>query len=156
MSLQSILIALSVLFNGLLAGITVDASLVKLPVRRRIGNIAYAVFARGNDLGNGIIVYSSLAILAALLVFIATLAGYLQNIKSNGLLLLFIASITTIIHFLGTAKAAPVMLSIKNTADDEVVLKKKFDKFENWNGFRACFQFITLVLLLIALLLTDK
>jgi hypothetical protein len=135
-------------FTGLLAGITIDASLVKLPARRRIGNIAYAVFARGNDLGNGIIVYSSLAILAALLVFVATLTAFLQNVKSKLLLLLIIASVTTIIHFLGTVKAAPIMLSIKNTPDNEAILKEKFDQFEKWNGLRACFQFFTFILLL--------
>jgi len=148
MSLLSIITGLAIIFNGLLAGITIDTSLVKLPARRRIGNIAYAVFARGNDLGNGIIVYSSLAISAALFVFTATLIGFLQKIKGNVLLLLVIASITTIIHFIGTAKAAPVMLSIKNTLNDEALLKKKFDQFEKWNGFRAFFQFITFILLL--------
>jgi hypothetical protein len=148
MSLLTLIIGLAILFNGLLAGISIDTSLVKLPARRRIGNIAYAVFARGNDLGNGIIVYSSLAIGAALFAFGAILAGFLQKINGGILLPLVIASITTIIHFLGTFKAAPVMLSIKNTPDDEVILKKKFDEFEKWNAFRACFQFITFILLL--------
>ena len=148
MSLLSIITGLAITFNGLLAGMTIETSLVKLPARRRIGNIAYAVFARSNDLGNGITVYPSLAIGAALLVFTATLIGFLQKSEGNVLLLLVIASITTIIHFIGTAKAAPVMLSIKNTPDDEGILKKKFDQFEKWNGFRACFQFITFILLL--------
>ena len=49
-----------------------------------------------------------------------------------------------------SAKAAPVMLSIKNTPDDEEILKDKFDKFERWHDFRACFQFITFVVLLYA------
>ena len=148
MSLLSIIIGLAILFNGLLAGITIDTSLVKLPARRRIGNIAYAVFARGNDLGNGIIVYSTLAIGAALFVFTATLIGFLQKIKGDVMLPLVIASVTTIIHFTGTAMAVPVMLSIKNTPDDEAILKKKIDEFEKWNDFRACFQFITFLLLL--------
>jgi hypothetical protein len=153
MPVLSIIIGSAIVFNGLLAGMTIDASLVKLPARRRIGNIAYAVFARGNDLGNGIIVYSSLAILAALLAFIATLTAFLQNAKSKLLLLLIIASVTTIVHFLGTAKAAPVMLSIRNTPDNETILKEKFDQFEKWNGFRACFQLFTFILLLYCLIL---
>ncbi|HEY1872331.1 MAG TPA: hypothetical protein VGG71_14810 [Chitinophagaceae bacterium] len=148
MQVLSMIIGSAIVFNGLLAGISIDASLVKLPARRRIGNIAYAAFARGNDLGNGIIVYSSLAVLAALLVFIATLTAFLQDKKSSLLLLLIGASFTTIIHFLGTAKAAPIMLSIKNTPDEEAVLKKKFDQFEKWNGIRACFQLITFILLI--------
>jgi hypothetical protein len=39
--------------QGLAAGICFDTAMVKLPTRRRIGSIAYAHFARGNDLGNG-------------------------------------------------------------------------------------------------------
>ena len=52
MSAFVILLVLAVVFNGLLAGTSFDTALVKLPARRRIGARAYAVFARGNDLGN--------------------------------------------------------------------------------------------------------
>jgi hypothetical protein len=154
MTLQSIIISLAVIFNGLLAGMSIDTSLVKLPARRRIGNIAYAVFARGNDLGNGIIVYSALAISAGLFVIAATIIALLEKINNNLLLQLIIASITTVIHFIGTVKAAPVMLSIKNTPDDEAVLKGKFDKFERWHGFRACFQLVTFLILLYSFSMT--
>jgi hypothetical protein len=49
-----IVIVVATALNGLLAGYSVDGALVKLPTRRRIGAVAYATFARGNDLGNGI------------------------------------------------------------------------------------------------------
>ena len=42
---------LAVIENGFLAGVSFDVALVKLPTRRRIGPVAYAQFARGNDLG---------------------------------------------------------------------------------------------------------
>ena len=45
------------LVQGLAAGICFDTATVKLPTRHRIGAIAYANFARGNDLGNGLRVY---------------------------------------------------------------------------------------------------
>ena len=57
MSLVVFMIALATAANGLLAGLNTDTALVKLPARRRIGAVAYATFARGNDLGNGLIVY---------------------------------------------------------------------------------------------------
>jgi hypothetical protein len=142
--------AFAVFTNGLLAGTSFDTSLVKLPARRRIGNVAYATFARGNDLGRGVIVYSALAVAAGLFVISSTIVASLQPISGDLSLLLIIASITTIIHFIGTAKAAPVMLSIKKTPDDEVVLKSKFDKFERWHDFRAIFQIITFLVLLYA------
>ena len=152
MDLLTAITALAVITNGLLAGISFDISLVKLPARRRIGNIAYAVFARGNDLGNGIIVYPVLAISAGIFVFAATIIAALEKVNGNLLLTFIVASITTIIHFIGTAKAAPVMLSIKNSPDDEEILKNKFDQFERWHGFRACFQLITFIIVLCALL----
>jgi len=148
MTLLSLTIAFAVFTNGLLAGISFDTSLVKLPARRKIGNVAYAVFARGNDLGRGVIVYSALAITAGLLVIASTIIALIQKMTDDLLLLLIITSITTIIHFIGTAKAAPVMLSIKNTSDDESILKNKFDKFERWHDFRTCFQVITFLILL--------
>ena len=98
-----IISGLAIIVNGLLAGISFDTSLVKLPARRRIGNIAYAVFARGIDLGRGILVYSLLVIFAGLLVFAA---GYCIFERTRGSLLMafIIASITTVIHFIGTAQ----------------------------------------------------
>jgi hypothetical protein len=147
--------ALAIFTNGLLAGTSFDTSLVKLPARRKIGNVAYAAFARGNDLGRGVIVYSTLAITAGLFVISSTIVALLQHITGDLLLLLIAASITTIIHFVGTAKAAPVMLSIKNTPDDEAILKSKFDKFERWHDFRACFQIITFLVLLYAFSMTE-
>jgi hypothetical protein len=81
-------------------------------------------------------------------ILFTTLIAFLQKTAGNIMLLPVIASITTIIHFIGKAKATPVMLSIKKTPNDEMILKKKFDQFEKWNGLRACFQFITFILLL--------
>ena len=57
MSLLLWLIVIATILNGMLAGGSLEGSLVKLPARRRIGVVAYATFARGNDLGNGLVVY---------------------------------------------------------------------------------------------------
>ncbi len=65
MSLVVFLIALTRAINGLLAGLNTDTALVKLPARRRIGAVAYATCARGNDLGNGLVVYPLLGAGAA-------------------------------------------------------------------------------------------
>ena len=73
MNLVISLLALATAINGLLAGLNVDTALVKLPARRRIGVVAYATFARGNDLGNGLVVYPLLGVGAALLTFLPRL-----------------------------------------------------------------------------------
>src|ERR1041385_6090669 len=95
--LQSLIVWTTVA-NGLLAGGSLDTSLVKLPTRRRIGNVAYATFARGNDLGNGLIVYPILGIGAAFLVFIMTIAAYLQRQPTGEMIPLVFALITSILH----------------------------------------------------------
>ena len=82
------------------AGISFDVAAVKLPTRRRIGVIAYARFARGNDLGNGLVVYPTLAIIALLLVAAATLTGHFMRLPESVMLPLFAACGGTIAHVL--------------------------------------------------------
>src|SRR5215831_20804647 len=75
MYLLLILIVVATALNGLLAGLSFDGALVKLPTRHRIGTVAYAHFARGNDLGNGLKVYPYLVVGGALLVIALTIAA---------------------------------------------------------------------------------
>jgi len=145
------LVVTAVLVHGLVAGISFDVAAVKLPTRKRIGVLAYARFARGNDMGNGIVVYPSIAILALLLVAAATLAAYLMHISDAVMLPLIAACGGTIAHFLCTGKAAPNMLSLRSAADDEAFLARKLDSFATWHAYRALFQFLTFVALVWAL-----
>ena len=152
MNLLQSLIVWATVANGLLAGGSLDTSLVKLPTRRRIGNVAYATFARGNDLGNGLIVYPILGIGSALLVFIATVVAYSQRQATGEMIPLVFALITSILHSIATSQAAPVMLSLKNTPNDEAILKDKLDKFERWHAIRTIFQVLTFLALVQALI----
>ena len=108
------LIIAATAFNGLLGGISFDGALVKLPARHRIGAVAYATFARGNDLGNGLWVYPATAIGAALLTVVATIVGYVQHESAALLVPLSIATLTSVGHFLATSRAAPNMLRVGN------------------------------------------
>ncbi len=145
------LIALATAINGLLAGLNTDTALVKLPARRRIGAVAYATFARGNDLGNGLVVYPLLGIGAALLTVLATALAYIVRSPIEVLLLLSIASLLSVLHSFATTRAAPVMLSIKDAPDDEAILTAKLDRFAHWHAFRATFQVVAFFVLLWAL-----
>jgi hypothetical protein len=145
------LVILATAMNGLLAGLNVDTALVKLPARRRIGAVAYATFARGNDLGNGLVVYPLLGIGAALFTVLATAIAYLEHSPMGLLLPLFLASLLSLLHTFATTRAAPVMLSIKDTPDDEALLRAKLDRFARWHAVRATFQVLTFFVLLWAL-----
>ena len=151
MNLIIALLALATAVNGLLAGLNVDTALVKLPARRRIGVVAYATFARGNDLGNGLIVYPLLGIGAVLLTVLTTALVFVEHFPKEVLLLLSLASLLSILHTFATTRAAPVMLSIKDTPDDEVLLKAKLDRFSHWHTVRATFQVVAFFVLVWAL-----
>jgi hypothetical protein len=145
------LLVLAVIANGMLAGLSFDVAVVKLPTRKRIGAIAYANFARGNDLGNGLVVYPAVGIVAALLVLGTTITAFLAESAQSVLVLLVLASATTIAHSACTLMAAPIMLSLRIAPDDEALLTAKLDRFAFWHGVRAVFQFLSFVVLLWAL-----
>jgi hypothetical protein len=150
-NLVTSLMILATAMNGLLSGLNVDTALVKLPARRRIGAVAYATFARGNDLGNGLVVYPILGIGAALFTVLATVIASLEHSLMELLLLLSLASLLSLLHTFVTVRAAPVMLSIKDTPDDEALLRAKLDRFARWHAVRATFQVLTFFVLLWAL-----
>jgi len=150
------LVVTGVVVHGLVAGISFDVATVKLPTRKRIGVIAYARFARGNDMGNGIVVYPTIAILALLLVVAATLTAYVTRAQDTVKLPLVAACGGTMAHVLCTAKAAPNMLSLRNASDDEPFLARKLDAFATWHAYRALFQFLTFVTLVWALVAISR
>jgi hypothetical protein len=149
------LLVLAVVVNGILAGLSFDVAVVKLPTRKRIGAVAYANFARANDLGNGLVVYPAIGMLAAVLVLGTTIAAFLAQAPPSVLLPLVLASATTIAHSVCTVKAAPIMLSLRSTPDDEKLLSAKLDRFSIWHGIRAAFQLLAFVVLLCALVEAD-
>ena len=151
MSFAFWLLAVTVVVAGLIAGTSFDVAVVKLPARNRIGSVAYANFARGNDLGNGLVVYPAFGILAVLLVLGTTISIYLTNPSKAVMVPLLLAVAGTVAHSVTTAKAAPIMLGLRRTSDDEAVLKAKLDRFAFWHGLRAAFQISTFVVLLWAL-----
>ena len=148
MNLMLFLLVLATATNGLLAGLNVDTALVKLPARRRFGAVAYATFARGNDLGNGLLVYPLLGVGAALLTLLATVLAYVKHSPMEVLLLLSLASLLSLLHTFATTRAAPVMLSLKDAPDDEAILTAKLDRFACWHAVRATFQVLAFFVLL--------
>jgi hypothetical protein len=153
MSLVVFLIASASAINGLLSGLNVDTALVKLPTRKRIGAMAYAAFARGNDLGNGLVVYPLLGAGAALLTLLATALAFVERSPLEVLLLLSLASLLSLLHSFATTRAAPVMLSLKDASDDEAILTAKLDRFARWHTVRVTFQVLAFFVLLWALVI---
>ncbi len=151
MTFIQILLIIAVIEHGLIAGTSFDVALVKLPTRKKIGATAYARFARGNDLGNGLVVYPVLGILSLILA-IGALVVALALSEPFRLVLPLIAAVgTTVVHSLMTLKAAPIMLSLRDESDDEAVLGRKLNRFAFWHGWRTLFQGLTFAALVWAL-----
>jgi hypothetical protein len=148
MTLLVALIVLATALNGLLAGASFEVAVVKLPTRRRIGALAYATFARGSDLGNGLWVYPLWAISAALLTMVATLVALIEHQPATIAAPLGIASLMSIGHFLATAQAAPIMLKMKDQSQDEALVTRRLDCFARWHAVRAALQVLTFFILL--------
>lgn len=136
---------------GLGAGICFDIATVKLPTRHRIGPVAYANFARGNDLGNGLKVYPFVVAGGGLLVIALTIAARVSR-QPSALQRPLYAAALSVVGVLA-AKAAPIMRSFRTTPNDGGVLADKLDLFAYWHGWRTAFQIAAFVALLWALAL---
>lgn len=156
MNLLFWLVVVAVIVHGIIAGISFDVATVKLPTRKRIGVFAYAQFAGGNDMGNGIVVYPTVAILALLLVAAATIVACSLHTPETIIPPLLAGCGGTIAHCFCTAKAAPNMLSLRYAPDDEAFLARKLDAFATWHAYRALFQLLTFVALVWALVAVSQ
>lgn len=152
MTLLLALIVVATVLSGLLGGFGFEIALVKLPTRRRIGAVAYATFARGSDLGNGVWLYPVTAISAALVALVAATLAYVERQPPSLLAPLSLAALLSISHFLATARAAPIMLRVGKTPDDVGLLAPLLDRFARWHAVRATLQVLTFFVLLWAVL----
>lgn len=130
-------------FNGILAGASLDQSIKQLPARHRIGAVAYSLYSRASDLGNGLVWYSSLSIGAVLLTIAAAIAAFFQKIGFTDALPLYLVALFSILHSLVTTQAAPLMFSQRRYENDEGTLTEVFNRFERWQTLRVILQVLT-------------
>jgi hypothetical protein len=137
---MTLAVLLMTFIQGLGAGICLDTAIVKLPTRRRIGAVAYAHFARGNDLGNGLKVYPYIVVGGGGLLLALTVVAHVTARPESLRYPLYAAALAAVGYLAATAKAAPIMWSLETTPDDPRVLEEKLDRFAFWNAWRAVFQ----------------
>ena len=139
---------LMTLLQGIGAGICFDVAAVKLPTRHRIGAVAYANFARGNDLGNGLRVYPFVVVGGGLLLLALTVVAHVTRQPTSLRYPLYAAALASIGYLGATAKAAPIMWSLKKTPDEARLLEHKLDRFAYWHAWRTAFQMGAFIALL--------
>ncbi|WP_414468668.1 hypothetical protein [Methanobacterium sp. ACI-7] len=147
----SILLAFTVVIRGLGAGMISDVALVSLPVRKQIGAISYSKYVQATYSGNGVKTYGSISILGLILTIAVTIGTFIRGEPAIISWLIVIALIATIIAFIGTSRALPAMLSLREAPDDEVSFSKILDRFARWHTFSAVWQVIAFIILVIAL-----
>jgi hypothetical protein len=142
-----ILVFVATALTGLLAGMSLDKSIVQLPARHRMGVVEFAAFSRANDLGNGLITYPVLGLGSTVLTITAGIASYWQGTSLTHAWSLYVSVLLTLLHTVCTTQAAPNMLRLRQPINDEKTLTLIFNRFERWHTMRAIlqiFNFITL------------
>src|SRR5579864_661997 len=95
-----VLLEAAVALNGLVVGASLDQSIKQLPSRHRIGAVAYSVYSRASDLGNGIAWYGSAGIAAVLVTMAAAVVTFSQKNNSAYAPLIYVAAVLSIVHSL--------------------------------------------------------
>src|SRR5258708_16010745 len=147
----TLLVVVATVFNGILAGASLDQSIKQLPARHKTGVVAYSAYSQASDLGNGIAWYAILGVGAALLTIIAELIAFFQGSGVPSAVPIYIAAVLSILHSLMTTQAAPTLFSQRRHPQDEAALREIFNRFERWQTLRAFFQVLTFGALLWAI-----
>jgi hypothetical protein len=146
-----ILLSVTVAVRGLGAGIIYDVALVSLPVRRQIGVIPYAQYVQATYQGNGVKTYATVSILGALLTITVTISAFIRGDSAIVSWSIIISLIATVIAFIGTSKALPAMLSLREAPNDEASISKILNRFARWHTFSTMWQVVAFIALVIAL-----
>jgi hypothetical protein len=135
--------------DTVLVGASLDQSIKQLPARKRMGSIAFSLYSRSADLGNGIVWYATLGIGAALMTIAAAVATFVAGTSYP--VPIFLASILSVLHSLVTTQAAPTLFKQLKVPSDEATLTALFATFARWQSVPVVLQVLTLLAVLWAL-----
>jgi hypothetical protein len=145
-----ILLIVSLLFSGLLAGVDIDRALVTMPAWQQTAT-AWAEFSRHADLGNGLVLYPLEAVAGALLALATAVSFHFERVTPRAAAApLYTAVVLAALGLVFTIKAAPIMLGI-HSVSDAAVLQEALEGFWYWGNWRAVGQVLSFVALLVAL-----
>lgn len=123
----------SAVFGGILLGTVVQRVVVDAPAWRQLGAQAWADYSRHADLGAGVIAYPIEAGGWAILSLAAAVSHRLDRraSRSSGLPIYLTAGFTLGVLAI-TAKAAPIMFSVRDIGGDLTAVRDAFDQFTFW------------------------
>ena len=145
------LLVVSTFTAGLLAGISLDKSLVQLPSRKVIGIAAYIEYSRAADLGAGLLWYPLLGVGAPLFAFAGAVVVISQHLSTGKWVSASVAAMFALLHLFTTTRAAPKMLSLRNPTSKPETAELTLRRFAAWHALRFAFQAATFILSLWAI-----
>lgn len=119
----------AIVADGLIAGASLNRSVVELPALRRLGARTWADYSRNADLRNGRFWYPALAIGGTLL----TVAAATRRRS------LWPSAVLAAAGLLTTALAGPNVLRVRRATEPDVI-ERAFERFRRWQAVRASLQ----------------
>jgi hypothetical protein len=127
-----VLLAAATLVGGVLAGTVIDRAVVGGRAWHERGAEAWVQYSRRADLGAGLAAYPIEGIGATLLIIAAAVSNSLDHNHRRGVVIpLYFAVAFSAIGLILTAKAAPIMLSLRSPQSADA-LQRAFDGFFFW------------------------
>ena len=141
-SITRALVTAATALSGVVAGTTIDRSVVQLAAWRRLGADPWAVYTR-EELRRSLVWYPPLGIGTTLINIGSAVAVHRDSAASRSSALLSRAvAILAIGHLLATAKATPNMVRVRETEDPDA-LREALESFTRWNGVRSALDTLT-------------
>jgi hypothetical protein len=137
--------------NGIAAGVALDLAIKQLPARQRIGPAPYRDYACAADLGNGLAWYPVLEASTTLVTTGAVVTGLLDRPGTTRTIALLTSAASTLTHLVATARAAPMLLSLRRGDPDHASIATTLDRFARIHAVRTAAIVTTLAALTWAL-----
>ena len=144
------LLVVTLLFNGIVSGLSLDKVIVQLPARASMGVVNYARYARAADLRNGVVFYAVTGVGAAVLTIVSAVVAVIGDASTATRALLGIAAALSVLHTGATAVAAPTMFRVGRSPDTESALAPLLTLFARASAVRAALQVATFALVAVA------
>ncbi|HYT55209.1 MAG TPA: hypothetical protein VEQ38_10890 [Verrucomicrobiae bacterium] len=144
-SLTRTLVIGATILGGLLAGMTVDKSVVQLPSWQQIGPVTWAEFTRLADLGRGLIFYPTQGIGALLCSVVAAVAFSISRASPRGAAIPIYGAAALAVAALIVTRyiIAPDVLSLSSIGENAAALQKVFDRVQAWWVLKASLHALT-------------
>jgi len=131
--------AAAALFGGVLAGGFADRALVQMPAWKRLGAQRWAEYSREADLRNGFAVYPTEAFGGLLLSAAAADVLHRERAPRPARVAAGAAAVLAAGGLIVTAKAAPIMLSMRESKSDDEA-GAALEGFWSWSKLRGALQ----------------